>query len=190
MQRFSPGSFDCLIALNTTGCAFLTLPEPTVNIRGGSGGRNRDRHTVFCIEQRRAIMKRRSILSLLGAAPALLAGSKLEAAQKAKQTHSTHASNVGDKITGLNPRGIPPAIKLLPMAPRLNTLDGKTVYLVSDGFPGADQFLNQVKIWFAKNMPSVKTIYRLKAGSFAADDPKLNAEVKANGNAVIMAIGH
>ena len=35
-----------------------------------------------------------------------------------------------------------------------------------------------------------KTIYRLKAGGFAADDPKLNAEVKANGNAVIMAIGH
>jgi hypothetical protein len=133
-------------------------------------------------------MKRRSILSLLGATPALLAGSRLEAAQKSK--HTMHSSGAGDKLTGLNPRGIPPAIKLLPMAPRLKTLDGKTVYLISDGFPGADHFLNQVKIWFAKHMPSVKTIYRLKAGGFAADDPKLNAEVKANGNAVIMAIGH
>ncbi len=93
-------------------------------------------------------------------------------------------------IEGLNPRGIPPAVELFPMAPRLKTLDGKTVYLVSDGFPGADVFLNEVKIWFAKHMPSVKTIYRLKAGGFAADDPKLNAEIKANGNAVIMAIGH
>jgi hypothetical protein len=44
--------------------------------------------------------------------------------------------------------------------------------------------------WFATNMPSVKTVYRLKAGGFADDDPKLNAEVKANGQAVIMAIGH
>jgi hypothetical protein len=136
-------------------------------------------------------MKRRSMLSLLGAAPALLAGSRLDAAEKkSKQSHARHSSAGGDKITGLNPRGTPPSIQLIPMAPRLASLDGKTVYLVSDGFPGADIFLDQVKTWFAKNMPSVKTIYRLKAGGFAADDPKLNAEVKANGNAVIMAIGH
>lgn len=135
-------------------------------------------------------MKRRSMLSLLGAAPALLAGSKLEAAQKSKHSHAMKSSGASEKITGLNPRGIPPAIKLIPMAPRLTTLNGKTVYLISDGFPGADIFLAQVKKWFAKNMPDVKTIYRLKAGGFAADDPKLNAEVKANGNAVIMAIGH
>ena len=135
-------------------------------------------------------MKRRSMLSLLGAAPALLAGSRLDAAEKkSKKSHASQSSG-GDKITGLNPRGTPPSIQLIPMAPRLSTLDGKTVYLVSDGFPGADIFLAQVKSWFAKNMPSVKTIYRLKAGGFAADDPKLNAEVKANGNAVIMAIGH
>lgn len=127
-------------------------------------------------------MKRRSLLSLLGAAPALLASAKLEAAEK--------KSGGGNKITGLNPRGFPPPIKLIPMAPRLKTLHDKTVYLVSDGFPGADHFLNQVKIWFAKHMPSVKTVYRLKAGSFAADDPRLNAEIKAKANAVIMAIGH
>jgi hypothetical protein len=36
----------------------------------------------------------------------------------------------------------------------------------------------------------VTTEYRLKAGQFADDDPKLNAEIKAKGNAVIMAIGH
>jgi hypothetical protein len=137
-------------------------------------------------------MKRRNMLSLLGAAPALLAGSKLEAAEKkGKRSHEKKTSGgMGDKIEALNPRGTPPAIQLIPMAPRLATLDGKTVYLVSDGFPGADVFLNEMKIWFAKHMPSVKTIYRLKAGGFAADDPKLNAEVKANGNAVIMAIGH
>lgn len=138
-------------------------------------------------------MKRRSMLSLLGAAPALLAGSRLEAAEK-KPKHSrarnSSAATSGEKIIGLNPRGTPPAVQLIPMAPRLSTLDGKTVYLVSDGFPGADIFLDQVKSWFAKNKPSVKTIYRLKAGGFAADDPKLNAEIKANGNAVIMAIGH
>jgi hypothetical protein len=39
-------------------------------------------------------------------------------------------------------------------------------------------------------MPSVTTEYRLKAGGFADDDPKLFAEIKAKGNAMIMAIGH
>lgn len=94
------------------------------------------------------------------------------------------------KIEALNPKGIPPPIQLVPMAPRLKSLDGKTIYLVSDGFPGADHFLAQVGLWFKKNMPNVTTEYRLKAGAFADDDPKLNAEIKAKGNAVIMAIGH
>lgn len=130
-------------------------------------------------------MNRRKMLSLLGASPALLAGSKLHAAK-----HKAAAGSSDGKIEALNPKGTPPPITLIPMAPRLSTLDGKTIYLVSDGFPGADHFLNQIAIWFQKNMPSVKTVYRLKAGALPDDDPKLWAEIKAKGNAVIMAIGH
>ncbi len=135
-------------------------------------------------------IRRRRLLSLLGISPAILAGAKSAAGAAVRGEKASASSAGGQTLEGLNPRGIPPAVKLFAMAPRLKTLDGKTVYLISDGFPGADVFLNEVKIWFAKHMPSVKTIYRLKAGGFAADDPKLNAEVKANGNAVIMAIGH
>jgi hypothetical protein len=131
-------------------------------------------------------MNRRKMLSLLGLSPALLAGSAAEA----KEKNSKAAPVAPAKITALNPKGLPPPVELVPMAPRLASLDGKTVFLVSDGFPGADRFLAQVGIWFQKNMPGVKTEYRLKAGAFADDDPKLNAEIKASGNAVIMAIGH
>lgn len=132
-------------------------------------------------------INRRTLLSLLGVSPAILAGSA-DAGDRTKQK----TSRIGGKetIEALNPRGIPPAIQLIPMAPRLPSLDGKTIYLVSDGFPGADRFLDQVSNWFKKNMPSVTTVYRLKAGGFADDDPKLFAEIKAKGNAVIMAIGH
>ncbi|HXX00088.1 MAG TPA: hypothetical protein VEJ00_02660 [Candidatus Acidoferrales bacterium] len=133
-------------------------------------------------------MNRRKMLSLLGASPAMLAGARIEA-ETSKKTNAKAGAAAG-KIVALNPKGNPPPIQLVPMAKRLDTLDGKTIYLVSDGFPGADHFLNQIAIWFRKNMPSVTTIYRLKAGQFADDDPKLNAEIKANGNAVIMAIGH
>ncbi len=125
------------------------------------------------------------MLSLLGLSPALLAGASAEAKDKGGNVAAGPA-----KLTGLNPKGIAPPVQLVPMAPRLASLDGKTIFLVSDGFPGADHFLAQVGNWFTKNMPSVTTEYRLKAGAFADDDPKLNAEIKAKGNAVIMAIGH
>ena len=131
-------------------------------------------------------INRRKLLSLLGASPAILAASV--AAQEQNQKVSRAATEA--KVEGLNPHGMPPAIQLVPMAPRAASLDGKTIYLVSDGFPGADQFLDQISIWFKKNMPSVTTVYRLKAGGFADDDPKLNAEIKEKGQAVIMAIGH
>jgi hypothetical protein len=127
------------------------------------------------------------MLSLLGVSPALLAGASAKAKEKSSSTAAPVASA---KITALNPKGLPPPVQLVPMAPRLASLDGETIFLVSDGFPGADHFLAQVGLWFQKNMPGVKTEYRLKAGQFADDDPKLNAEIKASGNAVIMAIGH
>ena len=129
-------------------------------------------------------INRRKILAILGMSPALVADAQ------SKQAKATKAAAGEHKIEALNPRGTPPPITLVPMAPRLASLDGKTIYLVSDGFPGADAFLNQIKVWFSKNMPSVTTEYRLKAGGFADDDPKLFAEIKAKGNAVIMAIGH
>src|SRR6202050_2526544 len=132
-------------------------------------------------------VNRRKLLSLIGVSPAVLAGAPAFA--KASKSPAVVKADPG-KITAVNPRGMPPAIQLIPMAPRLASLDGKTIYLVSDGFPSADTFLNQIKIWFAKNMPNVSTEYRLKAGGFADEDPKLFAEMKTNANAVIMAIGH
>jgi len=133
-------------------------------------------------------VNRRRLLSLIGASPAVLAA--VPAFGKERPKAAPMVKMEPGKITALNPRGMPPAIQLIPMAPRLSTLDGKTIYLVSDGFPGADAFLGQVKLWFSKNMPSVTTVYRLKAGGFADDDPKLFAEMKEKANGVIMAIGH
>ena len=137
-------------------------------------------------------MNRRNLLALMGMSPVALAGlpAVAEPDKKSDQAKKKGSLMGEPKLTVLNPRGLPPPITLVPMAPRLSTLDGKTVYLVSDGFPGADAFLNQVSIWFKKNMPNVTTVYRLKAGGFADDDPKLNAEIKEKGQAVIMAIGH
>ena len=114
-------------------------------------------------------INRRKLLSLLGMSPAILAGSSISAAaeaaeaQKPKTSPSKKAGASGDseyKIVGLNPRGVPPPITLIPMAPRLATLDGKTVYLVDTGFHGSDALLEQVAGWFSRNQPSVTTVFR------------------------------
>jgi hypothetical protein len=96
------------------------------------------------------------------------------------------------KISVLNPLGKPAPIPLIPAAPRLDTLDGKTVYLVDIGWgkPSGVRLLEQISGWFAKNMPNVKTVVREKAGGYGEDDPALWAEIKQKGNAMIMAIGH
>ena len=49
---------------------------------------------------------------------------------------------MGDRITVLNPMGFPPEVtRKKPLAPRLDTLDGKTVYLVDCRFDDSDVFL-------------------------------------------------
>jgi hypothetical protein len=94
------------------------------------------------------------------------------------------------KFTVLSPLGTPPTIKTLAMAPRLTALDGKTIYVVDDGFVGGDVLLKEMAAWFNRNMPSVNVVYRRKAGAFEAEDPALSAEIKAKGDAVIMGLGH
>ena len=103
---------------------------------------------------------------------------------------SSPAINIEPKLTVLSPMGTPPPIKQLAMAPRLNSLEGKTIYIVDDGFPGGDVLLNEMATWFNRNMPSVNVVYRRKAGPFEAEDPALFAEIKAKGDAVIMGMGH
>src|SRR5687768_13450856 len=61
------------------------------------------------------------------------------------------------KLTVHNPMGYPPKVVGRALAPRLESLDGKTVYLVDARFDDSDIFLKQMQSWFADNMPNVKT---------------------------------
>jgi hypothetical protein len=133
-------------------------------------------------------MNRRKMLSLLGLSPALFAGAPVDAQQPKTKPASTPAAQ--PTVEGLNPKGTPPPIQLIPMAPRLDTLDGKTVYLVDTGFTGGGFLLNQIQLWFNRNMPKVTVVFKRKAGPYAEDDPALWKEIKEKGNAAIMAIGH
>jgi hypothetical protein len=75
------------------------------------------------------------------------------------------------------------------MAPRLDTLNGKTVYLVNQGFGGSDLFMEQFQAWFAANMPAVKTVMKRKTGFIFRDDTTdLWKEIKERGDGVIFGV--
>ena len=92
----------------------------------------------------------------------------------------------GAKITVYNPMGTPPPIQMKAMAPRLNTLDGKTIYLLSTGFPNSDNFLEVLKEWFADNHPKVNIVISQAMGVSAA----MRTEISEKADAVFFAVGH
>ncbi len=75
------------------------------------------------------------------------------------------------------------------MARRLDSLDGKTVYLVDTGFGGGYEFFQEAQQWLSRNRPNIKTILVRKEGTPFSDAPKLWAEIKEKGDAVVFGVG-
>jgi len=97
---------------------------------------------------------------------------------------------LAEKLTVLNPMGYPPKVAPKPLAPRLDTLDGKTVYLVDCRFDDSDIFLKQMQAWFEERMPSVKARFIQIRNVYTKDDPETWEEIKRNGDAAIIGVGH
>jgi len=77
-----------------------------------------------------------------------------------------------EKITVLNPVGYPPKVAKKSPAPRLESLDGKTIYLVDCRFDDSIELLKQVQAWLAAHMPAVKTRIVSLSATYQQDDPK------------------
>jgi len=94
-------------------------------------------------------------------------------------------------ITVMNPAIENKMVDRIPLSPRLDTLDGKTLYLVDINWGGPEaaySVFEEIKDWFAKNNPSVNVIIKRKAGMYSMDDPELWKEIAANGNAALIGI--
>lgn len=95
-----------------------------------------------------------------------------------------------DEMTVLNPTGYPPQVTAKPMAPRLDTLDGKTVYLVDCRFDDSDLFLQQMQGWFTEHLPGVNTRFIQIRNVYTKDDPETWEEIQREGDAAIIGVGH
>ena len=95
-----------------------------------------------------------------------------------------------EKISVLNPTGFAPKVVQKDLAPRLDSLDGKTVYLVDCRFDDSDVFLKQMQEWFGEHMPGVRTVFKPISSVYLHDDPTTWEEIKARGHAAIVGVGH
>ena len=93
-------------------------------------------------------------------------------------------------LTVFNPLGQPPAITRVPMAPRLDTLAGKTIYIVDIGFTDTHQLFTEMQDLLSARFPDTTWVVRTKIGTYFEDDPKLWAEIKAQGHGMIIGVGH
>ena len=93
-------------------------------------------------------------------------------------------------ITVLNPAISSKMVERIPLTTRADTLEGKTIYLVDlqwGGPEAAYSVFEEMKSWFSRNMPSIKTEIRRSAGGWFGDDPALREELvskKASGAVV------
>ncbi len=93
---------------------------------------------------------------------------------------SASSTNGAGLITVLNPAVANKLAERLPLSPRPDSLEGKTIYMVDIGWGGPEaaySVFEEIQSWFAKNMPSVKTVIKIKRGGYEADDPALWKEM-------------
>jgi hypothetical protein len=88
----------------------------------------------------------------------------------------------------LNPMGTPPAIQAKEMAPRLDTLDGKTIYFVNTGYIGTDRLMAVMTDWFKANYPNTNIV--MARGSMTSIPQAVMDEIGEKADAAIVGLGH
>ena len=93
-----------------------------------------------------------------------------------------------EKIVVHDPRGFAPKVAGKRLAPRLQSLDGKVVYLVDCLFDNSEPFMNQLLDWFGEHLPAVNARI-IKPRQSWVDDPEMRRKVEADGHAAVLGVG-
>ena len=95
---------------------------------------------------------------------------------------------MGEQMTVHDPRGYPPTVVGKRLAPRVPSLDGKTVYLVDCLFDNSAVFMEQLRQWFSLHLPAVNARI-ISPKETWSDDEQMRAAIAANGDAAVLGVG-
>ena len=123
-------------------------------------------------------MNRRKMLAMLGLSPALVAGAPAQAAAA-----PAGDSPAGDGlVTVVNP-GIPNKLATrYPLAPPLDNLSNKTLYMINlswEGPDAANYFFGAMTERLTQRYPGIKTVVKMTADGMFGLDPAILKEMTA-----------
>jgi hypothetical protein len=126
-------------------------------------------------------MDRRKMLAMLGLSPALVSGSPAYAGTAAKTAPESPESD--SLVTVLNP-GIPNKLATrYPLAPPLDDLKNKTIYMVNLSWEGPDAgnyLYGAMTEWLTQRYPGIKTALKVTADGMFGLDPAILKEMTTN----------
>jgi hypothetical protein len=93
-------------------------------------------------------------------------------------------------VRALNPMGYPPDVHPVQMARRLNALSGRRIYLVDARFDDSDIFMLQMEAWFRQHRPDIDARYVAKKGIYTQPDVALFTQIRDEGAAAVVGVGH
>ena len=93
-----------------------------------------------------------------------------------------------EKLIVHDPRGFAPKVTGKQLAPRLDALEGKTLYLVDCLFDNSEVFMAQLEDWFSEHLPKVR-LKNIRPRESWVDDPDMRAAVVADGDAALLGVG-
>jgi hypothetical protein len=95
---------------------------------------------------------------------------------------------MAERLAVHDPRGYPPKVVGKRLAPRPQSLDGKTLYLVDCLFDNSDKFMDQMQRWFGEHLPRVNTQI-IKPRESWVDDADMRTRIASEGNAAVLGVG-
>ena len=88
----------------------------------------------------------------------------------------------------LSPLGFPPKVTAKGLAPSLESLEGRKIFLVDVGFENSDAFMVQLAGWLQEHHPEVRTEV-VRWENQHRPDAILSARIGKEGDAAILGVG-
>jgi hypothetical protein len=128
-------------------------------------------------------MDRRKMLAVLGLGPTLVTGSSCYGRPVSEAAWAKSPAGDDGLISVLNP-GIPNKLATrYPLAPPLDNLRNKTIYMINLSWEGPDAgnyFYGAMGEWLAQRYPGIKTVVKVTADGMFGLDPAILKEMTAN----------